>query len=220
MTQSEDLMGSETWSSNEALELLASKKEIWASMEPAGRLERLQKIERRIQTLDHEAWGQVAAEAYGYSPAHPAGDPQVAVESMVNAIQCLSTVRHLIRTVSSHAKTGARPELRSTIRDGREVVQVFPVDRADKLSPEGIAGCTGEVWLEPGRRSDERVETQEGSVCLVLGAGNQSFLSFGDVMYQLFVEGSVCILKHHSLRLFCAPYFDQIFADLIDDGFF
>ena len=189
--------------------------------DPENELRYLKCIETRLQQMDHESWGQDTATSLGYNPAHPAGDPIVAVESMVNAGICLGTVRHLIRTVSSQAKTGQRPSLPTMIRDGREVVQVFPFDQADKFSLEGMSGCTGEVWLQPGQQRNAEVTVDpQGRMCLVLGAGNQSFLSFGGVMYHLFVEGMVCVLKHHPLRAFGATYFDQIFADLIEDGFF
>ena len=106
------------------------------------------------------------------------------------------------------------------MRGENEVLHVFPVDFADKCSPEGMVGCTGEVWLQPGIKNHVVNRDQSGSVCLVLGAGNQSFLSFGDVMYQLFVEESVCLMKHHPLRSFCGPFFDEVFSELIDEGFF
>jgi hypothetical protein len=40
-----------------------------------------------------------------------------------------------------------------------------------------------------------------GSVCVVLGAGNQAFLAASDTLHHLFVEGSVCLLKLHPLQV-------------------
>jgi len=162
----------------------------------------------------------MAVASYGYDVEHPDGDLQVALESMITASVCLGTVRHLIRTVSSQAKNGRRPVLKRSSRDGRDVVHVFPFDRADKLSPEGMSGYTGEVWLRADTSNVSSSQESVGQLCLVLGAGNQSCLAFCDVMYQLFVEGSVCLLKHHPLRSCSVPYFDEIFADLIEQGFF
>ncbi len=220
MNQNEDLNQGDATTVNQALGVLASKKQEWAAMDAAGRLGFLQKMLARLQAVDHEGWGKAAAVAYGFSPDHPAGDYEVAMESMVNAGVCIGSVQHLIRTVQSQATTGTAPELKRERQDGREIVQVFPVDRADKFTPEGMSGCTGEVWLNAELESARENASAEGSVCLVLGAGNQSFLAFGDVLYQLFVEGSVCLLKHHPLRDFSAQYFNEIFADLIDAGFF
>ena len=204
----------------QALGVLQSHKARWATMEPGDRLAYLEKILARLQGLDHERWGTSATRSYGLRPEHPVGDFHVAMESMVNVSVMAGTIKHLIRTATAHAKDGAAPTLARTSRDGREVVQVFPIDRDDRFSQEGRGGCTGEVWLDPKAPSHAEPAGPEGIVCLVLGAGNQSFLAFGDVMYHLFVEGAVCVLKHHPLRAFSAPFFDEIFADLIEDGFF
>ena len=203
----------------QALGVLQSNKAKWATMAPADRLSYLERMLARLQALDHESWGRAAAEAQGFLPDHRVGDFHVAMESMVNVSVFVGTVKHLIRTVTAQAKTGQGPTLARAARGEREVVQVFPVDQDDKFSHEGRGGCTGEVWLRPGLAQDTERDAG-GSVCLVLGAGNQSFLAFGDVMYHLFVEGVVCALKHHPLRVFSAPYFDEIFADLSADGFF
>ncbi len=219
MNPNEDANPTETLTVSQALSTLASKKDVWATMGPAGRLTFLQKILVRLQVVDHEGWGVAAAGSFGFSTSHPAGDYEVSIESMVNASVCIGTVQHLIRTFEHLATQGTDPELSRSTRGDREVVQVFPLDRADKFTPEGMGGCTGEVWLKP--EQDTTADDQFcGRVCLVLGAGNQSFLSFGDVMYQLFVEGAVCLLKHHPLRDFSRPYFDAIFTDLIEAGFF
>ena len=219
MHPNEDANPTETPTVSQALSTLASKKDVWATMGPAGRLTFLQKILVRLQAVDHEGWGAAAADSFGYSASHPAGDYEVSIESMVNASVCIGTVQHLIRTFEYLATQGTDPELSRSTRSDREVVQVFPLDRADKFTPEGMGGCTGEVWLKP-RRDASSGDEVGGRVCLVLGAGNQSFLAFGDVMYQLFVEGAVCLLKHHPLRDFSRPHFDAIFADLIEAGFF
>ncbi len=220
MNQVEDLSEEGGRTLLQTLEYLSSNKGRWAAMDPAGRLARLQQILARIEKLDHDAWGEAASRAYGYNPEQPEGDRQAALESMINASICMGTVRHLIRTVTSQVKNNCPPKLKRENRGGREVVQVFPVDFADKFSPEGMVGCTGEVWRDPKTSTPEETGQPDGNVCLVLGAGNQSFLSFGDVMYQMFVEGSVCLMKHHPLRSFCGPFFDEAFADLIDEGFF
>lgn len=220
MNHFEDSVSHENQQLHEAVERLASNKQRWALMDPVGRLACLHQILVRLENLDHEGWGTVATSEYGYDPGHPEGDRQSALESMINASICIGTVRHLIRTVSSQVNNQGPPILKREVRGEREVLHVFPVDYADRCSPEGVVGCTGEVWLQPKYLDTIEVTEQPGSVCLVLGAGNQSFLSFCDVMYHLFVENSVCLMKHHPLRSFCGPFFEEAFADLIGDGFF
>ena len=59
-----------------------------------------------------------------------------------------------------------------------------------------------------------------GTVCVILGAGNQSFLSVSDVLYHMFVRGSVALLKHHPILTRCKPIIDYVMAPLIDAGYF
>ena len=58
-----------------------------------------------------------------------------------------------------------------------------------------------------------------GTVCVILGAGNQSFLSVSDVLYHMFVRGSVALLKHHPILTRCKPIIDYVMAPLIDAGY-
>ena len=60
---------------------------------------------------------------------------------------------------------------------------------------------------------------QLGTVCVILGAGNQSFLSVSDVLYHMFVRGSVALLKHHPILTRCKPIIDYVMAPLIDAGY-
>ena len=54
---------------------------------------------------------------------------------------------------------------------------------------------------------------------VILGAGNQNFLSVMDALYYLFVEGHVCVLKHHPLQLPSKPHFEHLLEPLIRGGF-
>lgn len=92
--------------------------------------------------------------------------------------------------------------------------------------------------------SSDGVKPEIGTTCLVLGAGkfakqympllnddsidvtvymhcagNHPFLAIVDVFYHTFVEGSVCILKHHPIQAGSKPYIDYIFEPLIRDGY-
>ena len=101
----------------------------------------------------------------------------------------------------------------------RQIVSVFPYDMVDSLSiPYGMAGVKGELWTKS--ESVSRIQPNSGRLSLVLGAGNQSFLAFGDVMHEMFVKGNVTILKHHPIREFSLSFYDELFQDLIQDGYF
>ena len=109
--------------------------------------------------------------------------------------------------------------------DGQTVVRVFPTDGYDKAL---FGGITGEVWMEPGINPGNLKAAMakhyrpggapEPAVCLVLGAGNVSSIGPMDVLYQLFYELRVCLLKTNPVNDYLAPHWAAAFDALIDAG--
>ena len=57
-----------------------------------------------------------------------------------------------------------------------------------------------------------------GKACLVLGAGNENFLSIIDVLHRTLVHGECVLLKHHPLRPWLAQPYGQALAPLVRRG--
>lgn len=64
-----------------------------------------------------------------------------------------------------------------------------------------------------------RQQQPQGRLCLVLGAGNVSSIGPLDVAYKMFVEGAVCVLKMNPVNDYLAPFIEEAFACLIDEGY-
>ncbi len=85
---------------------------------------------------------------------------------------------------------------------------------------------TVEVWIEPGQSASQgRIYRdkaagvyRKGRTCLVLGAGNVSSIGPLDVLYKLFVEDEVAVLKMNPVNEYLAPLFERAFAGLIERG--
>ena len=58
---------------------------------------------------------------------------------------------------------------------------------------------------------------QQGSVSLVLGAGNQTFLTMIDVLDRIFLHSECVLIKHHPLRPYLMKPFQKILRALIED---
>ena len=58
-----------------------------------------------------------------------------------------------------------------------------------------------------------------GGVAVVLGAGNQGFLTVVDMLDCLFVHRECVLVKHHPLRNYQDHMISDMFAPLIDRGF-
>src|SRR5438552_1663899 len=74
--------------------------------------------------------------------------------------------------------------------------------------PEGLAS---QAWAYQEPRPEPVVE-------LVLGAGNIASLAPRDVLYSMFVENRVAVLKCNPVNDYLAPHLEHAFAALIEHG--
>jgi acyl-CoA reductase-like NAD-dependent aldehyde dehydrogenase len=86
-----------------------------------------------------------------------------------------------------------------------------------------FGGLSAEVWIQPGKPASQgriyREKAAVGKVALVLGAGNVSSIPPMDVLYKLFAEDEVCVLKMNPVNADAGPHLERAFKSLIDDGF-
>jgi len=113
----------------------------------------------------------------------------------------------------------------TTRPDGQVVAQVFPQTLYDSLF---FTGLTAEIWMEPGVTAEGLTQTQamiyhdkqhEGKVALILGAGNVASIAPTDVLYKLFVEDQVVLLKMNPVNAYIGPLIEESFRALIEPGF-
>ncbi|MGC6510737.1 MAG: aldehyde dehydrogenase family protein [Myxococcota bacterium] len=192
------------------LRRIAQKKDTWFAMDDAKKLIYLEGILRHAQNLSFESWGHETAIQNGHMTETTLGKKQAGFDMLSTCSIVLTLIKEHIWFYKSHTQIPkeARPS-----RNGRHYHLVSPIKFSDQFQPNRT--IRAEVWTNDGL--DETPKTP--GFCLVLGAGNQPFLSFADMMHQLFVQRHCCILKHHPLRSYCDSYFAHLFQDLIRDGF-
>jgi acyl-CoA reductase-like NAD-dependent aldehyde dehydrogenase len=99
-------------------------------------------------------------------------------------------------------------------------VRVMPSSVREKLL---FAGVTADIWVEPGKPPTQgriyREKKSGGKVALVLGAGNVTSIPPMDVLYKLFVEDEVVVLKMNPVNAVAGPHIERALASLIDAGF-
>ncbi len=109
--------------------------------------------------------------------------------------------------------------------DGQVVVDVMPTTTVERLL---FSGSKAEVWMDPSITKDNirddvaqcySIEEPEGAVCAVMGAGNVASIAPLDVIYKLFNEGEVAILKMNPVNEYLGEVFEDIFSELVSDGF-
>ncbi|MBI4616134.1 MAG: aldehyde dehydrogenase family protein, partial [Planctomycetes bacterium] len=143
----------------------------------------------------------------------------------------LTTLRNFRLLVRSLREIGAggRTELRKdAIRrrpDGQIAVEVFPVGAKEKILS---AGFRAEVWMEPGVAEEDLPRTmarayqpdfpRAGKVALVLGAGNVASIGPTDVLYKLFNENQVAVLKMNPVNDYLGLHVERGLAAFIEEG--
>jgi acyl-CoA reductase-like NAD-dependent aldehyde dehydrogenase len=207
---------------DEAVRTLKAHKDVWANFPLQQKRNYLSSaIARQAAVAADQV--RAALEAKGVAPG------PVAAEDWSGGPYCV--VRYLQRLKGSLEEIEAHgvPQVNdSAIRirsDGQVVVRVFPATGADRVLYKGFRG---EVWMKREVTLDNLRENMAGAyrrkdpvgkVALVLGAGNVSSIGPLDVLTKLYLEGQVCLLKLNPVNEYLAPFIEEVFADLVRDGF-
>lgn len=213
--------GSSEGRSGAATAALRAAAGTWAALGPDERIALLRETRARLLEVA-EPWVLASARAKGIGPDTPAAGeewltgPYPVLRYIDALVDTLTAVRDG-RDPLARARFGRRP-------GGRTAVRVLPFDRSDRLL---LSGFRAEVWLEPGvdeaaaRAAAKRSAARPGDsgVCLVLGAGNINSIAPLDVLHQLFVAGSVVLLKLNPVNEYLAPLLTAAFAPFVARDF-
>ncbi|CAK0793845.1 unnamed protein product [Prorocentrum cordatum] len=82
----------------------------------------------------------------------------------------------------------------------------------------GFKGVELELWANPGGDDTEPSTADAPGVGVVLGAGNQNFLTVNDVLELAFIHKKCVFLKEHPLRDFMDAPFKHLLAPLAASG--
>jgi aldehyde dehydrogenase (NAD(P)+) len=190
-------------------------------------------IDERIALLEQmrEGFYKVALDAArsaclakGLDPDSPeAGDEYLGFAMVTTRIMRLTS--ESLRAVKERGAPRFDRSAFRQLEDGRWAVKVFPSTALDSTL---LAKHVGQVYLHEGITPDNLHEHQAafykkphtGRVCLVLGGGNVNSIPPTDVVYKMFVEGTVCVLKMNPVNAYVGPFLEQAFAPAVARGFF
>jgi len=187
-----------------------------------ARIALLERLIAGVQAVA-KAWVADAVAAKGILP----GTPTEGEEWLGGPYATVRNLRLLARSLRSLRDTGSikLPGRARTLPNGQVAAPVFPTDFYDRITATGFSA---EIWMEPGVTLHGLAQTQAvvyrrsqkaGQVALVLGAGNVSSIGPMDVIYKLFAENQVCVLKMNPVNAYVGPHIERAFAPLIDAGF-
>lgn len=203
---------------------LSTHKAEWPKVGLHERLTLLAAMRERILAKMHE-WVALDAAAKGLA-AGSAESGEAWLSGPVCSMRNVRLLEEALREMQTHGVPRVDPKQISKRPDGRLVIEVFPRDLSDKLL---YGGMSAEMWMQPGVTAENLPETQavhyknpdpNGKVGLVLGAGNIACIPVMDSLYKLFVENEVVVLKMNPVNEYLGPIFREVFAPLVERGFF
>lgn len=196
-----------------------AQRRTWIDRDVPARIALLEEL--RATTLEAAPdWATAAAAAKGI----PSDSPAMGEDWLSGPVLLLRNLRLLQQTLEAVRDTGRpQPPGLRTRPDGRVAVDVFPTGAMDRLLL--LPGFTAEVRIDPAVGQEE-VEARlgriyrpggkdDGGVRLVLGAGNVSSIAPMDVLYALFAEDRVCVLKTNPVNEHLGPHLAEALAPLV-----
>jgi acyl-CoA reductase-like NAD-dependent aldehyde dehydrogenase len=205
-----------------AVQALQEHKDAWVALSNRERIAILDKLINDFAAIAPR-WVTVSLQAKGIAD----DSPLVGEEWAAGVWPVLKNMRQLRKSLLD-IETYGRPKIPGHITtrpNGQVVAQVFPQSTYDRLF---FMGVTAEIWMEPGVTVDELPNTQAvvyqnqqhaGKVALVLGAGNVASIGPMDILYKLFVEDQVVLLKTNPVNAYLGPLMEESFRALIEPGF-
>lgn len=164
-------------------------------------------------------WVRAACEAKRIS----FDQPVVAEEILAGPSAVLRYLRVLSIVLRDAERDGVpklpRPPRTNSL--GRQCVPVLPVDSLfDRLT---FMGLRSEVW----RKADSDAKqlftngckpssNSSGKIAGILGAGNVSSIPASDILYKIFHDREVVLLKLNPVNDYLEPFFNEAFRPLID----
>lgn len=205
-----------------ALKVLQSQKQDWIRVSVDDRIGILQKLIRRTVEIAPR-WVEAGIKAKQL----PETGIRAAQEWIAGPYTIVRNLRRLewaLRNIQRYE----RPRIPGPITkrsDGQVVCRIIPQNIYDRVFFPGI---TADVWMQPDVTNDNLIETQarayqvldqEGRISLVLGAGNISGIAPTDVLYKLFVENQVVLLKTSPVNSYFGLLVEEWFSPLVESGF-
>ncbi len=196
-----------------AIERLHAKKDAWLGVSIQERIRLLERIMTDTLAVAEE-WCAAGARIKGLAPDEVAAGEEWLAGPM-------PTIRNARMLADALRANGAPKATLRTRSDGRAVARVFPATAKDRVM---FAGITADVWIEKGKRPTQGAiyradgKKKEGVVCLVLGGGNVSSIPPMDVLYKLFAEDEVVLLKMNPVNETIGPVLAKALKGLVDGG--
>ena len=197
---------------DKALSRLVGAKSKWPTVPPEKRATLLRECLTDIQAVSDE-WVAASCRAAGVHR-------NSTVEGEIWVSQMMPIVRNMRMLVAALDQNG-QPSLpgQRTHSNGQTIASVFPSDFREGLMFQGFSA---EVWIETNKTASQgqayQSPSSESQICAIMGAGNSASIPCMDVLYKLFVDNELVILKLNPVNDYIGPYIVRTFRALIESN--
>jgi len=201
-----------------AVAAVRARAQAFARLSPRAKADLLRECMPRIQEVA-QGWVDAGCKAKGIDPtSHTAGEEWFGgpVITMRNTRLLVDSLEQIARSGKPASGTGSKLNAH-----GRVEVGVYP---GNALEGVVFQGFTSHLLMQDGvtpanLRSRQAVfydkKDPSGGVCVILGAGNVAAIPATDMLYKMFVEGYVCVLKINPVNEWVGPFLERAFEPLI-----
>lgn len=195
------------------LEVLSQNKQKWLYFSLQQKITYLEKIQDNLM-LYAKQWVEVCCRAKeGNLHTDVIGQ-----ELLLGPVIVMRQIKFYLRALKYNGKP---PYLKLYTRENEQLaIKVMPENLRERVLWKSFQA---EVWIQknqsPSQGNLYENKKLTGELSLVLGAGNVSSIAPLDILYKLFVEGKVCIVKLNPVNEYLNEIFNKVFANLVADGF-
>mmetsp|Transcript_94327 Transcript_94327/g.210946 ORF Transcript_94327/g.210946 Transcript_94327/m.210946 type:complete len:588 (+) Transcript_94327:84-1847(+) len=198
---------------SEQLTTLAAGASKWHEMADADRASVARACRAQLATLDMD-WVPDNMRCIGLEPSQRDAYNTVGFDPFLFMATVAERLDKLAECYEGSLKVAEGTSIAFDRQLPEQGPSIYKVGAVGQSAP----GVNLEVWADPSGEDAEPSSALAPGVGVVLGAGNQNFLTVVDVLELAFIHKKCVLLKHHPLRHFMMAPFQHIFAPLAAKG--
>ncbi len=208
---------------DQVLTKVADHKTVWARLPIKDKIQYLTEV-RQATLANAQRWADAETKAKQLRVGSPLVGAEAWLGGPYSVVAWLSASIQTLTALDTGSDLLAHVKLHHSV-DGKLVARVLPHDIYEELVFHGV---TADVWMREGVTEQNlrenmagfyRREDPDGELALVLGAGNVSAIVPLDILDRMINCGEVVICKMNPVNDYLGPVFEDIFAQLVRDGY-
>lgn len=197
---------------DEALCKLQQNAKTWADLPDTDRAAVARACRKQFATLSMD-WEEDNLKCLGIEPSKRDAYNTAGMDPFLFIATTTERLDKIADALEGKLESFSKQEPRKVSESETVIYEMGPLGQS-------TPGCTLELWSAKNGAAAAEDSACDRGASIVLGAGNQNFLTSVDVIERAFIHKECVFLKHHPIRPFIAPAFMHIFEPLMKAGAF